>query len=149
MIRNLGKVFLALCFLTVGGGAVANAQIDRDSRIEANVPFAFVVVNTTLPAGKYEIKWIDGNSPTVLEIRSYNGRRAVIFDTDVKRTPNDEPANKTELIFNKIGDKYFLSQIWADGDVNGNQLEKSKTEKSLEGDGTQTERHSIAAIRKR
>jgi hypothetical protein len=43
MIRNLGKLFLALCLLTVGGGIVANAQIDTDATIQANVPFAFVI----------------------------------------------------------------------------------------------------------
>ena len=149
MIRNLGKLFLALCLLTVGGGIVANAQIDSDSRIQASVPFAFVVGNTTLPAGKYEIKGIDDNTPGVLELRSSNGRRAVIFETEAARTPNDDPASKTELVFDKVGDKYFLSQVWAEGNGSGSQLAKSKTEKRLEGDGTQTERHSIDAILRR
>jgi hypothetical protein len=149
MIRNLSKLFLALCLLTVGGGIVANAQIDSDSRIEANVPFAFVVGKTTLPAGKYEIKGIDDNTPGVLELRSANGRKTIVFETDAARTRDDEPATKTELVFDKIGDKYFLSQVWAEGNGAGSQLVKSKTEKRLEGDGTRTERHSIAAILRR
>ncbi len=148
MIRNLSKLFLALCLLTVGGGVVANAQIDSDSRIEANVPFAFVVGKATLPAGKYEIKGIDDNTPGVLELRSANGK-TIVFETDAARTRDDEPATKTELVFDKIGDKYFLAQVWAEGNGAGSQLVKSKTEKRLEGGGTRTERHSIAAILRR
>ena len=148
MIRNLGKLVLALCLLTVGGGVVANAQIDSDSRIEANVPFAFVVGKATLPAGKYEIKGIDDNTPGVLELRSAN-RKTIVFETDAARTRDDEPATKTELVFDKIGDKYFLAQVWAEGNGAGSQLVKSRTEKRLEGDGTRTERHSIAAILRR
>jgi hypothetical protein len=56
MMKNLGKLFLTLCLLAVGGGVVANAQIDGVSQIEANVPFAFTVGDTKLPAGKYNIR---------------------------------------------------------------------------------------------
>jgi hypothetical protein len=149
MIRNLSKLFLALCLLTVGGGIVANAQIDSDSRIEANVPFAFVVGKNTLPAGKYEIKGIDDNTPGVLELRSANGRKPIVFETEAARTRDDESASRTELVFDKIGDTYFLSQVWVEGNGSGSQLAKSKIEKRLEGHGTQTERHSIAAILRR
>ena len=54
MMKNLSKMFRALCLLTVGGGIVASAQIESDITIQANVPFSFVVGNTTLPAGRYE-----------------------------------------------------------------------------------------------
>ena len=146
MIGNLGKLFLALCLLTVGGGIVANAQIDSDSIVEANVPFAFVVGNTTVPAGKYEIRGINDNTPGVLELRRAKGRKMLAFETEAAQTRDNEPATKTELVFDKVGDKYFLSQVWVAGNGSGSQLLKSKTEKRLEGDGTRTERHSIVAM---
>ena len=55
-MRNLGKLFLALCLLMVGGGMVANAQIASDVTIQANIPFAFTVGDTTLPAGNYTLR---------------------------------------------------------------------------------------------
>ncbi|SRR6266540_6017394 len=145
MIRNLSKLFLALCLLTVGGGIVANAQIDSDSIIEANVPFSFVVGKTTLPAGKYEIKGFDDNTPAVLELRA-KGRKTINFETEAAQMRDGEPATKTELVFDKVGDKYFLSQVWVAGNGSGSQLVKSKMEKRVEGDGTRTERHTVAAI---
>lgn len=145
MIRNLSRLFLALCLLTVGGGIVANAQIDTDSRIQVNVPFAFVVSHTTLPEGKYEIRGLDDNTPDVLELSSIDGRTRVVFETEAARTRNDEPASKTELVFDKVGDKYFLSQVWVEGNGSGSQLAKSKMEKALEARGGKPERQSIAA----
>jgi hypothetical protein len=146
MIKNLGKLLLALCFLTVGGGIVANAQIDSGITIQTSVPFTFVVGNTTLPAGKYEIKVLDGESPNVLELRSVNGHTSVAFDTENVDARRDQIANKGELVFDKMGDKYFLSQIWAAGSSSGSELVKSKMEKRLEASGMKAERYSIAAI---
>src|SRR6185436_322654 len=102
MIRNLGKLVLALCLLTVGGGIVANAQIDSDSRIEGNVPFTFVVGHTTLPAGKYEIRGLDDDTEGVLELRSVDGRTKVIFETEGAQTRDGQPSSKTEFIFDKV-----------------------------------------------
>lgn len=146
MIRNLGKLFLALCLLTVGGGIVANAQIDSDSKIQGNVPFKFVVDRTTLPAGKYEIKGLDDSTPGVLELTSLDGRTRVVFETDAAQTRDGEPSSKTELVFDKVGDEYFLSQVWVSGNGSGSQVGKSKMEKKLEEGGSQPERHSIAAV---
>jgi len=148
MIRNLGKLVLTLCLLTVGGGVVANAQIDSDMRIQANVPFAFAVANTTLPAGNYEIKRVDDNAPNVLELRSADGRTSVIFETENAQTRDDQAANKTELVFDKFGDEYFFSQLWVSGSVSGSELPKSRMEKRLASGGSQLEKHSLAAVMK-
>ena len=149
MIRNLGKLFLTLCLLTVGGGVVANAQIDSLSTVQANVPFAFAVGNTTLPAGKYEIKMLDDNEPNVLEIISANGHPRVVFETENAAKRDDQTARKSELVFDKVGDQYFLVQVWVDVTRSGVQLPISKMEKRLTDGGKQSERHSIAALLKR
>ena len=148
MTRNLGKLFLTLCLLTVGGGVVANAQVDNPTRIQANVPFAFSVANTTLPAGKYEIKTLD-DSNNVLELRSPNGRTSVLFETDSLQARGDRAASKTELVFDKIGDQYFLSQVWVAGSASGSALPKSRMEKRLEDGGSRSEKHSVVGFLKR
>lgn len=148
MIRNLGKLFLALCLLTVGGGIVAHAQIDTSTTIDANVPFAFVVGNTTLPAGKYQIKGLDDLTPGALELSAVKGHTRVVFETENAQANPERLQSKSELVFNKVGDMYFLSQVWAEDSASGSQLVKSRMEKRLEGSGMKRERHSIAAILK-
>ena len=148
-MRNLGKLFLALCLLTVGGVTVANAQVERGPQIEANVPFAFVVGDTKLPAGKYQIRTSDGVANEVLEIRSDNGRTAVVFDTVQAQLEGDRIQHKTELVFDKVDDLHFLAQVWVAGSMTGNELTKSRMEKRLTKDGSQLEQQSVAAVMKR
>ena len=146
MMKNLGKLFLALCVLTVGGGVVANAQVDTVPQIEVNVPFAFVVGDTSLPAGKYEIRTIDDQANDVLEIRSANSRTAVVFDTSDTQTRGDQIESKTQLVFDKVGSQYFLNQIWVAGSSTGNELAKARMEKRLTNGGSQSEKHSVVAV---
>jgi hypothetical protein len=146
MIRNSGKLLLALCLLVVGGGIVANAQINSVPQLEINVPFAFAVGDAKLPAGRYEIRTPEDVSPNVLEIRSVDRRMAVIFDTEAAETRGDQIENKTEIIFDKVGDQYFLRQIWVSGSSSGSELRTSRMEKRLASGNTQPERHSLVAV---
>jgi hypothetical protein len=148
MMKYVGKLFLTLSLLVVGGGVVADAQIDSVPQIEATVPFAFTVGDTRLPAGKYEIRTLDDNSPSVLEISSVDGRTSVAFDTEDATTPGDHLAKTTELVFDKVGDHYFLSQVWVSGSQSGSELVKSRMQKRLEVSGTKAEKQSVAALMK-
>jgi hypothetical protein len=143
-MKYITKGFLALCLLLGVGAVTASAQIESDVTVKANIPQAFVVNDTTLPAGKYTIRVVEDTALDVLEIRSEDGRTAVLFNTD-SAEPKQMP-NKTELVFDKVGDTYFLSQIFVEGDDTGNQLIKSRMERKLEGDGLKSEKHSMAAL---
>jgi hypothetical protein len=147
-MKTVSKLLLSLCLLMGFGAAmVANAQIDSDATIEANIPYAFVVHDTQLPAGKYMIKVADETDPSVLEIRSAKGHTAVLFETE--NTLVNRTMRKSELVFDKIGDTYFLSQVSLKGDDSGNQLPMSKMARRLEDGGQKAERHSVIAYLKR
>ena len=144
-MKIITKLFLALCLISLGATLTANAQIRSDARIKANIPYSFVVNNTTLPAGMYVIKVADpyASNLTVLEIRSANAKTAVFFETESVAVP--DLAKRTELVFDKIGDTYFLSRVFLQGDEGGSQVRKSKTQQRLEENGSIAESHSIAA----
>ena len=138
------KMLLVVGLLIGIGNVTARAQgfID-DTAIEADVPHAFSVKDKTLPAGKYTVKRLDDTQPNVLEIRSADGRTAVVFEAESVQA-NQIPSN-AELVFDKVGDQYFLSKIWTTDSEIGYQLPKTKAEKALEGSGMQAEHHSIFA----
>jgi hypothetical protein len=142
MTRNAGKFLLILSLLVASGRGVASAQI-ADTTIESNIPYAFTVGTTTLPAGKYAIKVLDDTDPSTFEIRSADGHTTVIFETQSAQA-NQTP-RRTELVFNKLGDRYFLWQIWLEGSNLGNELEKTKAEKKLEAGGIASEHPSVVA----
>lgn len=146
-MKTVSKLFLSLCLVMgLGAAMTARAQIESDATIVANIPHAFVVRDTTLPAGKYTIRVADATDLNVLEIRSADGRTAVVFETESVQA-NRAPG-KSELVFDKIGDKYFLSQVFLKGDNSGNQLLKSRMERKLEEGDLKAERHSIVAYKK-
>ncbi len=144
-MKVITKVFLSLC-LVVGLGAIltSNAQIESDAAIKVNVPHSFVVNNTTLPPGSYTIKVVDDYSNlNVLEIRSANGKMNVLFDTEPVNLEREK--RQSEVVFDKIGDNYFLSQVFLKGDESGNQVVKSKQQRRLEETGAVAERSSMEA----
>jgi hypothetical protein len=146
MNKYVGRTLLILCIVAGIGGITATAQIDSDMTVEVNIPHAFVVRDTTLPAGKYAIKVLDESNLNVLEIRSANRRTAVLFETQdvhAERTPR-----QTEVVFDRVGDQYFLSQVWVSGSDNGAQVEKTKMEQRLEADGKTAEHYSVVAHHK-
>jgi hypothetical protein len=149
MVRNIGKLFLVLCLLTIGGGVGANAQVGTVPEIEVNVPFDFMVGDTRLPAGKYQIRSINEASDKVLEIRSANSRTSVLFDTEDAENRGELVKNKTQLVFDKVGDEHFLFQIWVEGSASGNELGKSRMEKRLMDGGNQAAQQPIVASLKR
>ncbi len=144
----ISKLFLSLC-LIIGLSAVmvTNAQIDSDATIYVNIPHPFIVRDTTLPAGEYMVKVADDyNDLNVLEIRSRDKHTAVMFETEPVQA-NRAPG-RSELVFYKIGDNYFLSRVFLKGDESGNELPKSRMLRRLEGGGVTAEMYSIAATRK-
>jgi hypothetical protein len=95
-IAHSSLILLSL-LLTAAG---AHAQSAR-----ANVPFAFKVGTTQMPAGTYAIR----NSPAsnVVTVRNVQtGASAMVMGRQ------ESPSKKTDkLIFHRYGSQYFLTQI--------------------------------------
>jgi len=144
-MKVITKLFLSLC-LVVGLGATltSNAQIQSDATVKANIPHSFVVNNTTLPPGSYTIRVADDYSNlNVLEIRSANGKTNVLFDTEPVNLPR--VMSRSELVFDRIGDTYFLTRVFMRGDESGNQVLKSKEQRRLEESGSTAKTWSMPA----
>lgn len=138
------KMFLMLSLLVGSVSVTASAQsLVDDTAIQADVPFAFTVMDKTLPAGRYTVKRLNDTRPNVLMISSDDGHDVATFETE--STQASRIPNKAELVFNKLGDQYFLSNVWTSDSSGGYLLLKTKKEKSLEESGIKTEHRSIFA----
>jgi hypothetical protein len=134
---------LILGLLIAAGDICAKAQALAEGSIKADVPFAFIVGKKMFPAGKYTLKLADDTNPGVLEIRNDNRRGTILFGAETAQAK--ENPRQTELVFDKIGDQYFLSEIWASDTNVGYRLLKTNAETSLEGGDIKTEHRSIPA----
>lgn len=103
---------------------VAQAQ----QSLVVNVPFDFVAGNTQLPAGEYTVK-ISVPTYSMVLISRKDATTSAFINTNaaVSSTPQAE----SKLIFNRYGDRYFLSQVWSEGNSQGRQLLKSAREKEI------------------
>jgi hypothetical protein len=106
-----------------------------------NVPFTFYVGNTQLPAGEYTIRRVSPANPDLLELRSTDGKMAVLVLGRPAQSTSTPPT--TELIFKKYGSGPVLSQIFQAGNQTGVELPKLLQEERAGKGGAIPERQSV------
>jgi hypothetical protein len=110
MKRQTFSLVSLLSLLLVAGSAIAQTV-----HVRANIPFNFAVGSKTLPAGTYDVGTIDGRDSKMLLLQARDGNSSMIVGSNAAE--NFKPADKTKLVFNQYGSRYFLSEIWVDGEL--------------------------------
>lgn len=90
-------------------------------KLEANIPFDFMVNGKTLAAGQYTVE--QGSTQNVLVIRNWETKQAAAAITHGCEVGAD---SKPQLIFHRYGNQYFLAKVLSD---TGAELVKSKAER--------------------
>jgi hypothetical protein len=137
------SLFIALVFALTMYPPKAQAQIVGS--LEADIPFQFHVGNAKLPPGKYTIHVPDNSDLTVMEISSDDGSRSALFE--VRDTEANSAPGKSELIFNKYGNRYFLEKLFEESNPSGSAVVKSGYEKRIAQAATEGQEHVPAQRR--
>jgi hypothetical protein len=125
MKTPIGKfVVFALCVLTIGVFA-SRAQIVN--QLDFKMAQAFTVGNTTLAAGSYTIRPVQGTDQMVVEITAASGKPSVMAEVDSAQPGAAQSG--TQLIFNKYSHMLALSQVFPGGGNTGYQLVVGHPEK--------------------
>ena len=121
------KQFLGLAtFVAFIALAVGTVQAQTGYRIQTNIPFDFTAGKTSLRAGIYSVVMISENA---LLVRSIDGKKSVlVLARQAESGGKQKPAR---IIFNRYGDRYFLSQAWVSGGDVGSELPPSGAERRL------------------
>jgi len=138
--RHLLPLFIALAFGLAVHASRAEAQIIGD--LEVNIPFQFHAGNAKLPAGEYRIHMLDSSDLTVMEITSADGSLSALFD--VQEADSSSTPTKSELIFNKYGNRYFLAELFDEGNPSGSQVLESRYEKKVSQAASEPQAHVTA-----
>ena len=99
-----GLAAIALAVVLVGVAAPANAQ----SRGSANIDFAFTAGKTLCPAGAYEFE-VNAGKVTLV---SKDPKGASVVLLTITRLGRHDKDVDTELVFDKVGEKLILSEVW-------------------------------------
>jgi hypothetical protein len=124
MKRQMLTFAAVLATLLVSGSAYA-----QTIKIQANVPFNFVVSGKTMPAGSYLIQSVGAQDGKTLRLSSDDKKEAAVINANSAQSLT--PADRTKLVFHRYGDRYFLSQVWRAGENIGHQLPKSPRESEV------------------
>ena len=126
-MKKLSRVLSMSSLFVLLAVAPALGQSRSSHKIQADIPFDFMVQDTTFPAGTYTVSTL---TPDVVLIRSLDRHESLVVITrgvQKSLTPPDE----TNLVFNRYGDQYFLAQVWTVGAVSGREFLKSSTESEV------------------
>ena|SRR5271167_2043967 len=126
MKRNVYGALTMLAVALLISVPMSQAQ----SSTRANVPFAFSMNQSSMPAGGYEISSLSDN---VLVVRNLDTKEArfLIASMHVEASQASGTPH-AKLVFRKYGDQYFLSQIWDGEHRIGKAWPESRREKELQ-----------------
>lgn len=143
MKRHL-LILVAIIILAGAFTVSAQAQSAGAQKVVANIPFAFNVGNTNLPAGKYTITVLNPTSDRkTLQIRSTDGRSTAITQTT---SVTGNVSDDTKLVFNRYGSSYFFAQAQMAGETTGLAAHKSKAEREQKNAGAIAGTKSVVVI---
>jgi hypothetical protein len=119
LIGILSLVVLAVMISSTGAFAQTSAKAD--------VPFAFLVGTAQLPAGTYEIRTVGAGNSSIM-IQNHETNAAAMSNAG-----REQPRNASaKLVFHRVGNTYFLAEVWRSSSAEGMILPASTQEKELE-----------------
>jgi len=93
------------------------------------IPFDFIVRGKTLPAGTYTVRRINDSSEALV-MENFRLRSHVTFETEPFESRS--APERSELVFHRYGDTYFLRQIRTAGEAEAVELATSRAERELQ-----------------
>ena len=122
MKRDVLKAVFALTMVLIFA-ATASAQSEK---LIVHIPFDFQIGKIPLSSGTYTIQLISGSVLAVVSTDGRSGTFNMTLPNAVKGYPTTD-----RLVFNRYGDRYFLSNVvWAGYDT-GRKLRPSGAELEL------------------
>lgn len=109
-MRTVRKTFMILAgaLMLVGSASTTFAQ----SVMTADVPFDFTIAGVTHHAGRYEFRTIDDDN--AVEFDAF-GHDSVLTHVTRIESPTRAWGVDGGLTFDKIGERYYLAQMWIPG----------------------------------
>jgi hypothetical protein len=136
-MKNLRSILLALTVLLLATAAQA-----QTTNVKASIPFDFVVGDHAYTAGEYTVKSMSESSSAIRIDNADESDKGITLSNACSKA---QPAVGTTLVFHRLGNNYFLYQIWTEGNSAGRQFPKSKREVQLAKNYSKPELVIVAA----
>jgi hypothetical protein len=123
--------------------AAASVHVQAQERLlfKATIPFAFTVENSNLPAGLYTVSLLPPYN--MIKVQSEDGRKVAMIPAIP--SPTSAASEQTKLVFHRIGNQYFLAQVWEQGSNLHRDLRSGKLAQELVSGGWKAQSTTILA----
>lgn len=138
-ILHVIKAFSACAVLGVSSLAA------QSHNIVANVPFDFTVMNQHLSAGTYILTSENSLGPILIRGRE-NGASMFVLSVPAS---SGKVRDDAKLVFDRLGNQYFLRNIWYAGTNEGQELKVSKTERELARNSQKPEQTTLVVVNRK
>jgi hypothetical protein len=130
------KTLKTLVLSMTAAALLGSTGLYAQEKAVANIPFAFTVLDKTVPAGQYVIQNGTTTSRSILRFRNVaTGHSVAVLAPSSNASYTTTEKVDAKVIFHRYGDRYFFSEIWsADGMLRGkvlpSKLERETTKSS-------------------
>ena len=109
-------------------GLIATSGMAQ-SKVAAQIPFSFYVVDYKLPAGSYEIGAMSNGQ--VIKVSSADSKDSVVALFNPIVNGSRTAPTSAKLVFTRYGSEYFLSEVWSPDSSTGRSVPKTHRELEL------------------
>jgi hypothetical protein len=109
--------------------------------LTVTVPFAFTAENSSLPAGTYTVSTLPPYN--MIKVQSADGQKVAMIPAIP--SPTSAESERTKLVFDRIGNQYFLSQVWEQGSKLRRDLRSGKLAQELVSGGWRVQSTTVLA----
>jgi hypothetical protein len=108
MNRRIPLLVAVIALLIAVGPVVAYAQ----EQVVANVPFRFISAGRTHDPGEYQLRVSEDQMNWTLTPVKGTPTAAMVV---TRLAAHDSPTSSDRLVFDRVGDTYYLSEVWPSG----------------------------------
>jgi hypothetical protein len=139
-MRRVSAFVLSIFSLLLFNLAAPAAHAQITNGIEASITHPFVVGSATLPPGRYIFRMAQATDLRTMTVT--NAVAGTSMEVLVRQTDNSDIPKHSELVFNRYGDKEFLTKIFEAGARIGVAVDQSPEEAQLQKQGQKPVEHT-------
>ena len=118
---NLSRLML----FAMGALLLGQAAFAQEISVQTKVPFDFMLGDKLYPAGQYSVQNVIPDHQ-MLRLCNRTSQSATFIFYHPASSP--VPAERTQLVFHRLGDTYFLYQVQVAGSTLGREFQRGHVE---------------------
>jgi hypothetical protein len=124
MKYNLSRLML----FAMGALLLSSAAFAQEINVQAKVPFDFMLGDKLFPAGQYSVQNVMPDHQ-MLRLRDKTSRSTAFVP--YHPASSQVSAERTQLVFHRLGRTYFLYQVQVAGSALGREFQRSHKEAEM------------------